>query len=301
MDRLASTYLLMFSCYTFVWIYGRGQALLTSCEVEVNVWSGTTWRAVPKQRLTVRCPVKHCGESPNVTWCKLLDGDKCEQINHAENVEIRQNDSHVKNELISFLTFKRISIRDDGLYRCHLKGYKYAQISHIINISVSDLNQGVKNPDYKAYELNDRSVASKNEEDISWLPYFSICVCIALLVITLTVVTLLSFYCRKPFPTNNHSKKQDMSTQMIPDLPKGSSPSTLVLQTHFSVLNDIYSPSPAERPPARPSQAEAPNTADQSRESDCVVYTMINHPKTPAKEQHAEMQNALPSVFAEHF
>lgn len=32
------------------------------------------------------------------------------------------------------------------------------------------------------------------DEDVSWLPYFSICVSIALLVVTLTVLTLLSFY-----------------------------------------------------------------------------------------------------------
>lgn len=98
---------------------------------------GTTYTTAPRQRLTVRCPVKHCGESLDVTWCKLLDTNKCERINYTENVEVRQNYTHVKGELISLLTFKRISTDDDGLYRCGLKGYKYFQISHIINISFS--------------------------------------------------------------------------------------------------------------------------------------------------------------------
>lgn len=106
-----------------------------SCEVELMVRRGTTRKVAPRQPLTVSCPVKHCGESLNVTWCKLLD--ECEQINYTKNVEIRQTENHVEDEMISILTFRRISIHDDGLYRCYVKGYKYEQISHIINISVS--------------------------------------------------------------------------------------------------------------------------------------------------------------------
>lgn len=108
-----------------------------SCEVGVMVQRGTTWKAAPRQRVTVECPVSHCGQSLNVTWCKLLDGKKCEPINGTDNVEIRQDDQHAQGELISFLTFKRISIDDDGLYRCDVEEYRYIQINHIINISVS--------------------------------------------------------------------------------------------------------------------------------------------------------------------
>ena len=108
-----------------------------ACEVGLMVRRGTTLKAAPQQRVRVKCPVKHCGEPLNVTWCKLLDTGKCEQMKETENVEIMQNDKHAKDELTSFLTFKRISINDDGLYRCDLKGYKDEQISHTINISVS--------------------------------------------------------------------------------------------------------------------------------------------------------------------
>lgn len=95
------------------------------------VHRGTTVKTAPRQPLTVKCPVKHCGESLDVAWCKLLNTNRCEQINETGNVEILQD------EMISSLIFKRISIYDDGLYRCYLKGSKYVAFSHIINISVS--------------------------------------------------------------------------------------------------------------------------------------------------------------------
>ncbi|XP_039673342.1 B- and T-lymphocyte attenuator isoform X2 [Perca fluviatilis] len=213
MDRPAYTHLWICICFTFVCIYGRGQDLFPLCEVELKVRRGTTWKTVPQQRLTVRCPVKHCGESISVTWCKQLDTNKCERINHAENVEITQNDEHVKDELISYLTFTRISINDNGLYQCHVKGYKSQQISHFINISVSDLKQGVENYDNNAYELPRLAAGDK---DVSWLPYFFICASIALLVATLTVSTHLSCYCWKRILTYNQSKRQECSFRSCP-------------------------------------------------------------------------------------
>lgn len=111
--------------------------LFPSCEVRLTVHRGTTWKSASQQPVTVRCPVKHCGKSLNVSCCKLLDTNSCERINNTENVEITQTDNYVEDELISYLTFKRISIYDDGLYRWDLKGYEYELISHIINISVS--------------------------------------------------------------------------------------------------------------------------------------------------------------------
>lgn len=110
--------------------------LIPPCEGSLMVWRGTVWKAAPRQKLTVSCPVKHCGESLNVTWCKLLSKNKCQWLNNANNVEITQNYSDVK-ELTSYLTFKCISTHDDGLYRCDVKGYNYKLISHTINISVS--------------------------------------------------------------------------------------------------------------------------------------------------------------------
>ncbi|XP_076603699.1 uncharacterized protein LOC143330824 [Chaetodon auriga] len=243
------------------------------------VQRGTTWKAAPRQCLTVRCPVKHCGEPLNVTWCKLLNSNRCEWIHDTENIEIKQNDKDVKDELISFLTFKRISIDDDGLYKCSLKGHGYNSISHVINISVSDLNQGVKNSDDSADELP--PVAG--DKDVSWLPYLSICVSIALLVATLTMVTLLSTYGWRRILTPSITKEKEISTHSIPDLPQRSAPSAAFLQTHC-------------RPPWQPppmtngNQPAVANTADESQMSDRAVYAVINHrqARIPVREQHPE-------------
>ncbi|KAG8000597.1 hypothetical protein GBF38_017018 [Nibea albiflora] len=145
---------------------------LPSCDVGVMVRRGTTKTAVAQQRLTVECPVKHCGESANVTWCKLLE-HKCEQLNQTENVEITQDDEYAADKLTSMLTFKRISIHDDGLYRC---GF-LREIGHPINISVSA-----------------EVPSDAGKETVPWLPYFSICISVFLLVVTVSVLTTLSFY-----------------------------------------------------------------------------------------------------------
>ncbi|XP_038575632.1 B- and T-lymphocyte attenuator isoform X1 [Micropterus salmoides] len=270
MDRLLRTYLLIFSCFTFVCIDGRDQDLFPSCEVTLMVHRGTTLKTAPRQPLTVKCPVKHCGESLDVAWCKLLNTNRCEQINETGNVEILQD------EMISSLIFKRISIYDDGLYRCYLKGSKYVAVSHIINISVSDLHHGVKKSDINADELP--SAADGEEE--SWLPYFYICVSITLLVVILTVITHLSFYGWKRILTFNHAEGQEISTHVIPNLPKGNAPFSPVLKTHFSILDDIYYPSTARRPLPQPplmNNGNQPAVADKSQTSDHAVYAIINH------------------------
>ncbi|XP_078118943.1 B- and T-lymphocyte attenuator-like isoform X1 [Sander vitreus] len=298
MDRPAYTHLWLFSCFTFVCIYGRGQDLIPLCEVELMVQRGTTWKTVPQQRLTVSCPVKHCGESMRVTWCKRLDTNKCEQINYTENVEITQNDKHVKDKLISYLNFTRISINDSGLYQCLVKGYKYQQISHFINISVSDLNQDVENSDNNAHVL---PILVAGDKDVSWLPYFFICAGIALLFATLTASTHLSCYCWKRILTYKQSKTQEMSTHMIPDLPNGSAPSAPVLYDSSYIS---YSQSAAGRPPSpsplmtNGNQPAVANTVNESQVFDHAVYAVINHRRIPAREQHAATEQNKNTEYA---
>lgn len=108
--------------------------MLPSCEVELVVQRATTLKVAPQQHVSLSCPVRHCGQSRNVTWCKQLDN--CEPIISTESVEITEKDGHA-DELISYLTFKNISTDDDGLYRCHFKRHKEELISQAINVSVS--------------------------------------------------------------------------------------------------------------------------------------------------------------------
>uniref|UniRef100_A0A7N8X5C2 Ig-like domain-containing protein n=1 Tax=Mastacembelus armatus TaxID=205130 RepID=A0A7N8X5C2_9TELE len=115
--------------------------LFPSCDVVLMVRRNTHMKIAPNQSLTVKCPVKHCGKSLEVTWCKLLDTDRYGPFNKSENVEIRQNNNHRKDELISYLTFKRISMHDEGMYRCDLERCQsnFNYFSHAINISVSGM------------------------------------------------------------------------------------------------------------------------------------------------------------------
>ncbi|XP_041858119.1 B- and T-lymphocyte attenuator [Melanotaenia boesemani] len=273
-------------CFTFIYICRGGQDLSTSCDVMLMVRRSTVWRAAPTNHLTVSCPVKDCGKSLNVTWCKVLSNNNCKQINNAEDVEIRQ--TYEKEGLISYLSFKQVSVHDDGLYRCTLIREDLKVFSNAINISVSDEIQGVEHFSYRAGES-----PSAAGDEVDWVPYFSICIGLAFLVTILTALTILCFHGWNRKWTSDAVKREEMPIHMIPTLPKRNIPSAPVLQTHFSILNDIYSS--AETPTSPPFiipteiQHAVTKTAVQSPESDNEVYAVINHSQrgTPALNPHA--------------
>ncbi|XP_034549087.1 B- and T-lymphocyte attenuator-like isoform X2 [Notolabrus celidotus] len=254
-----------------------------------------TWTAAPHQKLTVECPVKHCGESLNVTWYKLLDSDEFEVMNHSENVEIAQESKPNEDKLISRLTFKRIAILDDGMYKCELRGYE-DEVSHMINISVSDSYQGIQNVHTHADAVPNVAYV----EDLSWMPYFYLSLSIAPLAAILTVLTILRLYCWKRILTINQKKNQEISTHTIPDPPKGSAPSISVLPANFEVLHENYSPpapaSALQLPPMTcGNQSSVAHTADKSLGSDHAVYAAVSRrqPEKPARElqNHATHKN----------
>ncbi|KAK2839910.1 hypothetical protein Q5P01_013650 [Channa striata] len=275
MDRLPQIYLLIFSCFTFVSIYGKDKDFPPSCEVGVLVQRGTTLRTAPHESLTVKCRVQPCGQSLNVTWCKLLKENHCEQINETANVQIRQKYESGIHELISYLTFNNISIHDDGLYRCDVKGN--AVVSHRIKISVLDVHPMVENN--KNNEVRRMSFAGAKPS--SWLPYFYICVGIGLLVTILIALTHIHFYGWKRTRTYKPTDRRETSTFMIPDLPRRSDPPTLVMKDHFSILNDIYLSSTGTQlstpSPIASGNQPLPNKANESQVSDFGVYAEINH------------------------
>ncbi|XP_030614943.1 B- and T-lymphocyte attenuator-like [Archocentrus centrarchus] len=298
-DKL--NYLMTFCCFMFVSIHGRSKDLRASCDVGIMIQRGKTWRTVPQQNLTVSCPVKHCGESLKITWCKILSPSTCERISEMENVEITQN--HVGDELISYLSFKQVSIHDDGLYRCSVvKGHGERIISHAINISVSDLHQWAENSnnnDGKTGEL----LAAADNKTVVWKPYLFIGVGIPFLILTLTAMTLLSFYDWKRVPTFNYVKGEEIPTHMIPDLPKWSPPSTPVLSTHLSILNDIHSPRTTERsksPASQPCESQPSASKPVVKTEVCAVYAVINHRQSsqPAGKQHTVTHQVKNPVYA---
>ncbi|XP_008296968.1 B- and T-lymphocyte attenuator isoform X2 [Stegastes partitus] len=263
-----------------------------SCEVAFVGRRGTTWKIAPQQSLTVECPVKHCGQTVNVTWCKLLKPHRCEQLNQTDNIEIRQRHNPANDELVSYLSFKRISVHDDGLYRCHLKRVpSHFGFSHHINISVSDIYMGAEYSDKAAVMSLSADDDDDDDEVAPWLPYFCITMSIVVLVAVMVVLTLLRFYGWKRILIFKDTKGEEMPTQMIPDLPKWTESSSPALQSRIFVVNDIYSPTTPETPksPPAPSPAEDQPAASDTADKTSAVYAVINHsqPGMAARKQNA--------------
>ncbi|XP_034043005.1 uncharacterized protein si:ch211-214p13.8 [Thalassophryne amazonica] len=279
MHRMSTSTFLVFCSLAFVGFVGTfGKNLDPSCKVAVKVQSGTTWKAVPQKKLTINCTAKHCGETFLVTWYKS-DTKKYEQINDTVNVKIRQSNTFLKDELISFLEFKRISTQDAGLYSCKIQAYKYAAMSHFINVLVSDNNRAVgsyRNGTYDSVFSAAKDEALYNNKVLYWLPYFAICVGIVLLVLLLTVIAKLSLYCYTRLQINNQPKCQEMPTQRLPDIPKGSFPFPPVIQTHRHnpFVYSLERPSEIPYPPA---MSNVVNTAEKCHQTDNPLYNYTKH------------------------
>ncbi|XP_032422617.1 uncharacterized protein LOC116722567 [Xiphophorus hellerii] len=256
-------------CTAFIWICGENE--VSSCDVMAEVRRGETKRVSPGQNLTVECTVKHCGESFIVRWFKFSKTLKnWEAIPVMENIKITQK--YNKENLISYLSLDQVSINDDGLYQCAL-GHSNEIVSHSINISVSELNKGVENTDNDADSIDD---------DRSSLSIFLICVTIIFVIAAAIVLILVCCHGWKQTWTCNNKNQAEISTHMIPELPKTSASSSPSLRTPFSVLNDIYSSSKPEKTSTSTSPALAltgnvADTAANSQASNCAVYTMINY------------------------
>ncbi|XP_047457737.1 B- and T-lymphocyte attenuator-like [Mugil cephalus] len=265
MDRLS--YLVIFLCFTCIRTSGTGEDLISSCEVEIFVRRRTTWFTAPGQSVSLSCPVQHCGERVNITWCKVTNMT-CERINKSKNVEIRQNRVG-DDQLVSYLRFKEISVSDGGLYRCGLMG-KQSPIGHAINISVSDSYESVKT-NFNSDNNPAESLSADPGGAAKWVPYFVICFSVILLVATLSLIVMLRFHKWNQKLTCNSTKGKETSTKMIPDLPRWSAHPSPVPQTHLSVPNDIYFSSAA----GTPSFAAAAKTQMKGQGSECEVYASI--------------------------
>ncbi|XP_029967917.1 uncharacterized protein LOC115403212 [Salarias fasciatus] len=269
--------LIILCCSAFVSINGGGEDGVSSCQAELLVRRGTIRRALPGHTVTVRCSLKHCGQPLNVTWCKIRSSGRCERIRETENVGITQQpDGWTKDEVTSSLSFKKISVEEDGLYRCEVKGLA---IGHAINILVSDLNQEAQHSDDHAAE----SLKTHNDGSIVWLPYFAIFCGIALPVILLTGVTLLSFRsCYRP-AMQSYFKRQEPFIHVSPHLAGRSAPSRPIPPPRLAVLSVAEAPGPPPPPlmSARtpPAAAAAASAATAGQVSDSPVYAVINHRK----------------------
>ncbi|XP_014858710.1 PREDICTED: uncharacterized protein LOC106927566 isoform X1 [Poecilia mexicana] len=222
-----------------------------------EVLRGEAKRVSPGENLTVKCPVKHCGESFGIIWYKFSNTlETWENISDSENIRITQKDD--KENLTSYLSFEQVSINDSGLYRC-ASGHSNEFTSHHINISVSELNKGVENPDDDADSIGD---------DRSTLHFFLIGVTIIFPIAIAIVLILVCVQGWKQMWTCNNKNQEEKPTRMLSELPETSASSSPSLRTQFSDLSNTCSSSKSERTSTSLALALTANVADTAANSE---------------------------------
>ncbi|XP_019910231.3 B- and T-lymphocyte attenuator-like isoform X1 [Esox lucius] len=247
MDGPRSDRLVLVLCLLFLLCdrdNGADQGL--SCVSEVRVRRNTAFKAVPLNRLTINCTVKHCGDVPNITWCKFLDSSICKPMTDAGNIKVSQKKLSA-HEVMSFLFFKKISMDDQGQYRCYLAGNENSVVSHAISVNVSERDVGFE---YSGNNTGDIPT-SKYKMDVYWLPYVGICMGVLLLVVMVTAIFFFSLDgCEGPITSaKSRTKVQEASTPAAcPDpnsnpkgtLPSSSSSSSSSSNPNNNQLNNLY-------------------------------------------------------------
>ncbi|XP_014029481.1 B- and T-lymphocyte attenuator [Salmo salar] len=279
MDRLRSDHILLVLCLLFLLcVHGNAQGQGPTCEMRVK--RNTIWNAVPQKALKIDCPVRHCGENLHATWCKFVDLLNCKQIHETEQVTFRWREKN-----IWILDFKKISMNDNGLYRCGVAENGSTTVSHAIKVSVSDSNLEITST--ADHNTNDSPNTKPDRNDPSFLPYVYICVGTVVLVV---IVTAFSLFCLNAYKgptrsTENRTKKQEMSTlaATCPDISFNlegtfpSSPSTPnPVQPANLYDNGLYCNRINDTNEALPSS----NIRAGGQVSNHLVYASLNHETT---------------------
>ncbi|XP_072554518.1 uncharacterized protein [Paramormyrops kingsleyae] len=112
---------------------------VNQCAVEILKRWNTVILAVEKSGVTLNCPVKHCGGTPTLTWCKMKTTLYCMTVTETDKIKIEwKRDKTDPDISTSRLVFKHISMEDAGLYRCDVSG-SAPPVGHCINITVTVL------------------------------------------------------------------------------------------------------------------------------------------------------------------
>uniref|UniRef100_A0AAV2K285 Uncharacterized protein n=1 Tax=Knipowitschia caucasica TaxID=637954 RepID=A0AAV2K285_KNICA len=143
--------------------------------------------------------------------------------------------------LESVLTFTKISAEDSGLYSC--RELHHGSIGHLINVLVSESNQGNQTDDTNTELKNGQNDGSESDADtmgITSLAYFVTFLCTVLILFTIIAVVMLRTYGCKCKPRHQPNSQDVQPSQNIPPLPKRNPP---VLYPSLPLDNDISSAS----------------------------------------------------------
>ncbi|XP_020794870.2 B- and T-lymphocyte attenuator-like [Boleophthalmus pectinirostris] len=188
---------MLVSLFSFIIISCGGSRGSLGCDVEVQVRRGQVYAVSPHEYVEIKCPVQHCGKPVHVVWCKVLDTE-CSNFNTSNHIQIKEG-MLSDDKMESVLIFKKITVEDSGEYSC--RESKYQIVGHMINVNVSEMNQGGqnhdKNPDRPRNCENDQSILNGYEMKITALVFVIIFLSIVLLLFTITAIVLLRMYACK--------------------------------------------------------------------------------------------------------
>ncbi|XP_017568965.1 B- and T-lymphocyte attenuator-like [Pygocentrus nattereri] len=182
------------------------------CVPAVRVRKSTVYRGSSKSPLRVPCPVSYCEQIPTVRWSRLDDSDQWIPVSETDQVTVTQDHPTAgEKEIISYLSFKNVSVQDGGIYRCVAAGSNSTSQSHNINVSISDTNLDTVNG------INSTSATEKKGTMFTWVPYIMICSGILGLF---TLVMLISFLSLHGSICSRKAKKQRTQVPPCPNILK---------------------------------------------------------------------------------
>ncbi|KAJ8252829.1 hypothetical protein GJAV_G00206060 [Gymnothorax javanicus] len=243
-----------------------------NCTVTARVKRNSVHRTHIAESLRIRCPVVHCGKKPNVTWCKILNGNDCKPVTETGHIRSGvENGEHENGQKTYFLEFVKIAMNDTGLYRCEASG-ELKFISHSINVTVIAADDSRNS---QSNETQTTTPSNYAEEDRStslhWLVYIYIAAGILVLVIIVTVTVYILRSKKLPTAAKRTQDPAQRNLQSSAPLIKEDPPLPSVPASQIPSLSDrsrsIRSPHRQRPPSVRSSDVSAPGPAPNHRSS----------------------------------
>ncbi|XP_022535719.2 B- and T-lymphocyte attenuator [Astyanax mexicanus] len=284
MDKALLERILMLNNLILVLVLFGSADAQDGCAPEVRVQKNTVL-TVSSKKPNISCPVRYCVEIPAIKWFRVITSNKTYYlpVNETDQITITQERSTAhKKEIISYLTFKRISISDAGFYRCVASESGFISESHNINVSVSET---VSQRDNKT----NASADLEKPGDFGWMPYIIICSGIIGLVTVVLVIFFLSVDGCKCSRKDNNQRTQ------VPPSPNVSKSDGHCRGKEKSERKNVYKSSAETLQLDIPSSSSARDQQENTPQQQ-IVYATLDHlaPRVPpavhhfSREQHSE-------------
>ncbi|KAI1885326.1 hypothetical protein AGOR_G00218990 [Albula goreensis] len=247
---------LVLSLLLLISVRGDAQGQGTECSVGIRVRRNTNFKQVATKSLKITCPVQNCGQTIDVTWCKI-QGNNCIPLNKTNGITVGWEKPE-KEMPEWFLAFASIKEEDSGKYRCRLSGDEMA-VGHNIDIAVTG-NEGTT-------------------QDLSWLPYIYICtgMVVVVVIMVMAISFLLIYGCKR----SERPRKSDLTHCQYKETKISNGFSHPHLTATRSPYNGHGGAPPIRTKIANQTTVEMDSSSihdDDSYRSDrTIIYAALNH------------------------